>query len=120
MRRAYQVESIRYAEAEADARLPIGALMQRAAAGLATVAGAHPARCPADLTASRVVLLVASGQRQRRAVRGAMLARRGVRVDAVLMEPGTGARGRARGRSWKRAGEPLLRQSDMTVLDAAD
>ncbi|MCZ4609783.1 hypothetical protein O3S80_39655, partial [Streptomyces sp. Lzd4kr] len=57
MRTAYGVETVRAAERELMARLPDGALMQRAAAGLA-------AAC-ADLLGrvygSRVVLLVGSG-----------------------------------------------------------
>ncbi|MGW2566719.1 NAD(P)H-hydrate dehydratase [Streptomyces sp. NPDC001537] len=84
MRTAYSVETVRAAELELMARLPEGALMQRAAAGLA-------AAC-ADLIgrvyASRVVLLVGSGDNGGDALyAGARLARRGAAVAAVLLAP---------------------------------
>ncbi|TQK52455.1 hydroxyethylthiazole kinase-like uncharacterized protein yjeF/hydroxyethylthiazole kinase-like uncharacterized protein yjeF [Streptomyces sp. SLBN-118] len=82
MRTAYSVETVRAAEAELMARLPRGALMQRAAAGLA-------AAC-ADLLGrvygARVVLLVGSGDNGGDALyAGARLARRGAGVTAVLL-----------------------------------
>ncbi|MFE1882798.1 NAD(P)H-hydrate dehydratase [Streptomyces diastatochromogenes] len=82
MRTAYSVETVRAAERELMARLPEGALMQRAAAGLA-------ATC-ADLLGrvygSRVVLLVGSGDNGGDALyAGARLARRGAGVTAVLL-----------------------------------
>ncbi|MFI1398835.1 NAD(P)H-hydrate dehydratase [Streptomyces sp. NPDC020681] len=82
MRTAYSVETVRNAEAELMARLPDGALMQRAAAGLA-------AAC-ADLLGrvygARVVLLVGSGDNGGDALyAGARLARRGAGVSAVLL-----------------------------------
>ncbi|MFF4502434.1 NAD(P)H-hydrate dehydratase [Streptomyces sp. NPDC001401] len=84
MRTAYSVETVRAAERELMARLPDGALMQRAAAGLA-------AAC-ADLLVrvygSRVVLLVGSGDNGGDALyAGARLARRGAGVAAVLLAP---------------------------------
>jgi ADP-dependent NAD(P)H-hydrate dehydratase / NAD(P)H-hydrate epimerase len=84
MRTAYSVETVRTAERELMARLPEGALMQRAAAGLA-------AAC-ADLLGrvygSRVVLLVGSGDNGGDALyAGARLARRGAGVAAVLLSP---------------------------------
>lgn len=84
MRTAYSVETVRTAEREVMARLPEGALMQRAAAGLA-------AAC-ADLLGkvygSRVVLLVGSGDNGGDALyAGARLARRGAGVVAVLLAP---------------------------------
>ncbi|MEU1004914.1 NAD(P)H-hydrate dehydratase [Streptomyces tibetensis] len=84
MRTAYSVETVRNAERELMARLPEGALMQRAAAGLA-------AAC-ADLLGrvygSRVVLLVGSGDNGGDALyAGARLARRGAGVTAVLLAP---------------------------------
>ncbi|WP_436947724.1 NAD(P)H-hydrate dehydratase [Streptomyces sp. SudanB52_2052] len=84
MRSAYSVETVRTAERELMARLPEGALMQRAAAGLA-------AAC-ADLLGrvygSRVVLLVGSGDNGGDALfAGARLARRGAGVTAVLLAP---------------------------------
>ncbi|MFI2643172.1 NAD(P)H-hydrate dehydratase [Streptomyces sp. NPDC018610] len=81
MRTAYSVETVRTAERALMARLPDGALMQRAAAGLA-------ATC-ADLLGRvygrRVVLLVGSGDNGGDALyAGARLARRGAGVTAVL------------------------------------
>ncbi|MFI5874081.1 NAD(P)H-hydrate dehydratase [Streptomyces sp. NPDC051445] len=85
MRTAYRVETVRRAERELMAGLPEGALMQRAAAGLA-------AAC-ADLLGRvygrRVVLLVGSGDNGGDALyAGARLARRGAGVTAVLLTPG--------------------------------
>lgn len=120
MRTAYSVETVRAAERELMARLPEGALMQRAAAGLA-------AAC-ADLLGrvygSRVVLLVGSGDNGGDALyAGARLARRGAGVTAVLLAPdrthpeGLAALLRAGGRTAAPdAAEPLLRHADL-VLD---
>ncbi|MGW4199883.1 NAD(P)H-hydrate dehydratase [Streptomyces sp. NPDC004726] len=85
MRTAHSVDTVRNAEAELMARLPEGALMGRAAAGLA-------AAC-ADLLGrvygARVVLLVGSGDNGGDALyAGARLARRGAGVNAVLLAPG--------------------------------
>ncbi|MEU0112927.1 NAD(P)H-hydrate dehydratase [Streptomyces bobili] len=85
MRTAYCVDTVRAAERDLMARLPEGALMQRAAAGLA-------AAC-ADLVGRvygrRVVLLVGSGDNGGDALyAGARLARRGAGVTAVLLSPG--------------------------------
>ncbi|MFI1534339.1 NAD(P)H-hydrate dehydratase [Streptomyces anandii] len=84
MRTAYSVETVRTAERALMARLPDGALMQRAAAGLA-------AAC-ADLLGRvygrRVVLLVGSGDNGGDTLyAGARLARRGAGVTAVLLAP---------------------------------
>src|SRR4051812_15359987 len=82
MRRAHTVEQVRAAEGRLLARLPDGALMQRAAAGLAYAV--------LDLLGTaygrRVLLLVGSGDNGGDALHaGAQLARRGVRVDAWLL-----------------------------------
>ena len=109
MRTAYSVETVRAAERELMARLPDGALMQRAAAGLA-------AAC-ADLLGrvygSRVVLLVGSGDNGGDALyAGARLARRGAGVTAVLLAPerahaqGLAALRRAGGRTSRGPGRP--------------
>jgi hydroxyethylthiazole kinase-like uncharacterized protein yjeF len=79
MRHAHTVEQIREAEAALMARLPEGALMQRAAHGLAYAV--------LDLLGTaygrRVLLLVGSGDNGGDALyAGALLARRGVRVQA--------------------------------------
>ncbi|MFF5963975.1 NAD(P)H-hydrate dehydratase [Streptomyces collinus] len=120
MRTAYSVETVRTAERELMARLPEGALMQRAAAGLA-------AAC-ADLLGrvygSRVVLLVGSGDNGGDALyAGARLARRGAGVTAVLLAPerthaaGLAALRRAGGRvAGAGEGEALVEGADL-VLD---
>jgi ADP-dependent NAD(P)H-hydrate dehydratase / NAD(P)H-hydrate epimerase len=82
MRSAHTVEQVRAAEAALRATLPEGALMQRAAAGLA---GAL-----ADLLGGtygrRVVLLVGSGDNGGDTLyAGALLARRGASVEAWLL-----------------------------------
>ena len=76
------MEQVRAAEAELMARLPEGTLMQRAAAGLAAAVldllGAAYGR--------RVLLLVGSGDNGGDALyAGALLARRGVQVEAWLL-----------------------------------
>jgi hydroxyethylthiazole kinase-like uncharacterized protein yjeF len=120
MRTAYSVETVRNAERELMARLPEGALMQRAAAGLA-------AAC-ADLLGrvygSRVVALVGSGDNGGDALyAGARLARRGAGVTAVLLAPerthaaGLAALRKAGGRVARAGeGEALVEGADL-VLD---
>ena len=82
MLRAHLVEDVRRAEQTAMADLPDGALMQRAAAGLAAAV--------LDLLGggygSRVLLLVGPGDNGGDALwAGARLAARGVRVEALLL-----------------------------------
>ncbi|REK89716.1 NAD(P)H-hydrate dehydratase [Streptomyces inhibens] len=84
MRTAYSVETVRAAERELMARLPEGALMQRAAAGLAVACGELLGR----VYGTRVVLLVGSGDNGGDALyAGARLARRGAGVAVVLLSP---------------------------------
>ena len=74
MRSAHTVEQVRAAEAALMARLPEGALMQRAAAGLAHAVGELLGR----VYGARVLLLVGSGDNGGDALwAGAFLARRG-------------------------------------------
>ncbi|MEV0278395.1 NAD(P)H-hydrate dehydratase [Streptomyces sp. NPDC050610] len=84
MRTGYSVEKVRAAERELMARLPDGALMARAAAGLA-------AACTGLLDrvyGARVALIVGSGDNGGDALyAGARLARRGAGVSAVLLAP---------------------------------
>ncbi|MFF3329397.1 NAD(P)H-hydrate dehydratase [Streptomyces sp. NPDC002888] len=120
MRSAYSVETVRTAERELMARLPEGALMQRAVAGLA-------ATC-ADLLGrvygSRVVLLVGSGDNGGDTLyAGARLARRGAGVTAVLLAPerthtgGLAALRRAGGRTVAPStADELIERADL-VLD---
>ena len=81
---AHPVRHVRAAEAALMTKLPPGALMQRAAAGLA-------ARCALLLGGpygARVTLLVGAGDNGGDALfAGARLARRGARVDAILIRP---------------------------------
>jgi ADP-dependent NAD(P)H-hydrate dehydratase / NAD(P)H-hydrate epimerase len=84
MRWAHSVSEVRRAEQALMETLPPGVLMQRAAAGLA-------ARC-ADLLdgvyGRRVALLVGAGDNGGDTLyAGARLARRGARVDALLLAP---------------------------------
>jgi ADP-dependent NAD(P)H-hydrate dehydratase / NAD(P)H-hydrate epimerase len=82
MRRAYDVATVRAAETSALAVLPDGALMQRAAAGLATVC----ARLLDRVYGSRVLVLVGSGDNGGDALyAGARLAGRGARVEVLLL-----------------------------------
>src|SRR3954451_22165541 len=82
MRAAHTVEQVRAAEAELMTALPEGTLMQRAATGLATVVidllgGAY---------GRHVLLLVGAGDNGGDALyAGALLARRGAGVEAVLV-----------------------------------
>ncbi|MFC5016022.1 NAD(P)H-hydrate dehydratase [Streptomyces lienomycini] len=88
MRTAYSVETVRNAERELMARLPEGALMQRAAAGLAAACAQVLGRTAGRVYGSRVVLLVGSGDNGGDALyAGARLARRGAGVTAVLLAP---------------------------------
>jgi len=88
MRSAYDADQVRAAEKPLLAALPDGALMQRAATGLAR-------RCASLLGATygaRVVLLVGSGNNGGDALyAGAQLSRRGARVDAVRVADGVHA-----------------------------
>ncbi|MDQ6642759.1 MAG: NAD(P)H-hydrate epimerase, partial [Actinomycetota bacterium] len=82
MRSAHTVDQVREAEAALMARVPEGALMQRAASGLAVAV--------ADLLGrsygARVLLMVGPGDNGGDALyAGALLARRGAQVEAVLL-----------------------------------
>ncbi|MFZ4154818.1 NAD(P)H-hydrate dehydratase [Streptomyces pseudogriseolus] len=120
MRTAYSVETVRAAERELMARLPEGALMQRAAAGLAAACADVLGR----VYGSRVVLLVGSGDNGGDALyAGARLARRGAGVRAVLLAPGRAHAGglaalRRAGGSVVEAGASgvrLVEQADLVV-----
>ena len=80
MRYAHQVRKVRAAEHALMAQLPAGVLMQRAAAGLASVSAGLVGRVPG----SRVVVLAGSGDNGGDALfAGARLASRGAAVLAV-------------------------------------
>jgi ADP-dependent NAD(P)H-hydrate dehydratase / NAD(P)H-hydrate epimerase len=83
MRAAHSVEQVRAAEAALMARVPDGALMQRAAYGLATVIAEL---LGGGVYGARVLLLVGSGDNGGDALwAGAQLSRRGAQVEAVLL-----------------------------------
>lgn len=118
MRAAHRVEDIRAAESKliADLRAAgqgVDVLMQRASTGLATACAALLGR----VYGARVVLLVGSGDNGGDALyAGAQLARRGARVDALLLTPD---RAHPRGLSALRlAGGRVV--EDAAVLDRAD
>jgi hydroxyethylthiazole kinase-like uncharacterized protein yjeF len=80
----FTVADIRAAETSILATTPEGALMQRAATGLATVC----LRLVGAVYGRRIVLLVGTGNNGGDALfAGAYLARRGARVSAVLLDP---------------------------------
>ncbi|MFJ8937834.1 NAD(P)H-hydrate dehydratase [Streptomyces sp. NPDC102365] len=120
MRTAYSVETVRAAEQELMARLPDGALMQRAVAGLTAACAEVLGR----VYGRRVVLLVGSGDNGGDALyAGARLAKRGAGVTAVLLAPdrahpgGLAALRRAGGRvvQGAQAAEEPLRRADLVV-----
>src|SRR3954454_9384588 len=85
MRRAHTVEQVRAAEDALRAGTSEAALMQQAAAGLATAIGDFLGR----VYGARVLLLVGAGNNGGDALyAGARLARRGAWVEAVLLDPG--------------------------------
>jgi ADP-dependent NAD(P)H-hydrate dehydratase / NAD(P)H-hydrate epimerase len=105
MRNAHSVAQVRDAERALMARLPDGALMQRAAAGLASVcAGLLDA-----LYGSRVAILVGSGDNGGDALyAGARLAARGAIVTAI-----------AAGSRVHAAGSAALRGAGGRLIEAA-
>ncbi|GAA0613714.1 bifunctional ADP-dependent NAD(P)H-hydrate dehydratase/NAD(P)H-hydrate epimerase [Sporichthya brevicatena] len=118
MRTAHSVADVRAAEAALIAELRRtgpgeDVLMNRAATGLATACAGLLGR----VYAARVVLLVGSGDNGGDALyAGAQLARRGARVDALLLNPD---RAHARGlAAFRGAGGRVA--GDAEVLDRAD
>jgi hydroxyethylthiazole kinase-like uncharacterized protein yjeF len=87
MRAAHSVEQVRAAEAALMARLPAGTMMQRAAYGLATaVADLLRDDAGDGVYGARVLLLVGSGDNGGDTLyAGAHLARRGAKVEALLL-----------------------------------
>jgi len=84
VRLAHDVSAVRAAERRAMARLGDGVLMKRAAAGLAAASATAIGR----VYGARVVVLAGVGDNGGDALfAGALLARRGARVDVVLVDP---------------------------------
>ena len=114
MRGVYSVEEIRAAEEALMARLPAGALMARAAAGLAVECG----RLLDRVYGARVVVLAGAGNNGGDALyAGAQLARRGAQVSAVLVQPERAHEGGLR--SLSRAGGRVA-DSDPDAVRGAD
>ena len=85
---AWRVADVRAAEQALMAQLPDGTLMQRAAAGLARRCAEVLADRYGAVYARRALLLVGSGDNGGDALyAGALLARRGVAVGALLLDP---------------------------------
>jgi len=86
MRPVYAVSAVRAAEDTVMATLPEGALMERAATGLADSCATLMRDLGLRLAGARVVLLIGSGNNGGDALyAGALLARRGARVEAHLL-----------------------------------
>jgi hydroxyethylthiazole kinase-like uncharacterized protein yjeF len=100
MREAYQVAAVRAAERALMELVPAGALMGRAAAGLASVCASLLAQYPGRVYGTRVVVLAGSGDNGGDALyAGALLAGRGAAVTAIT----PGSRAHAGGTSALRA-----------------
>ncbi len=116
MRHAHTVEQVRAAERSLMATLPDGALMQRAATGLARACMdvLRGADGRGGVYGARVLLLVGSGNNGGDALyAGALLARRGACVEAMLLgskahDGGLAAFRRAGGGLGTRVGDPDL------------
>src|SRR5580704_18954229 len=122
MRDAYQVAAVRAAERALMAIVPDGALMARAAAGLASVCAALLARHPGHVYGTRVIVLAGSGDNGGDALyAGAFLARRGVAVTAIAAGPKVHPGGTA---ALRTAGGRVIAQADLTnsadLMDSAD
>jgi hydroxyethylthiazole kinase-like uncharacterized protein yjeF len=121
--RAWSVEAIRAAENDLLARTPDGALMQRAAAGLAAVSIRELEQRRGRVAGASAVLLVGAGNNGGDALwAGARLARRGVQVTAIALAPNIHSEGSAALRAaGGRLADPtvgvehLLRAADLVV-----
>ncbi len=112
MRYAHQVRKVRAAEQALMAQLPPGALMQRAAAGLASVS----AGLVGKVSGSRVVVLAGSGDNGGDALfAGARLAGRGAAVLAIT----AGSRVHEQGAAALRAAGGRMAAADDDAVPAA-
>ena len=104
------IAEIRLAEAELHAMLPDGALMQRAATGLALACAQILESAGQQVAGSRVLVLVGSGNNGGDALwAAALLASRGGRVDAVCLADRVHDAGAA---AVRRSGGRLVRWND--------
>lgn len=111
MRDAYAVADVRTAEERLLAEVAEGALMQRAAAGLAAACVDMLTGVRGRLYGSRVLVLAGSGNNGGDALyAAARLARRGASVEALLLSPGRTHPG----------GLAAFRAAGGTVVDAVD
>ncbi len=112
MRYAHQVRKVRAAEQALMAKVPPGALMQRAAAGLASVSAGLVGKVPG----ARIVVLAGSGDNGGDALyAAARLARRGAAVLAVT----AGSRVHEQGAAALRAAGGRLASPDDAAVPAA-
>jgi hydroxyethylthiazole kinase-like uncharacterized protein yjeF len=118
MRDAHQVATVRAAERALMDLVPDGALMQRAAAGLASVCAALLRRAPGFVYGARVAVLAGSGDNGGDALyAGALLARRGAAVTAIVTGPKTHQGGLA---ALRAVGGRVTDAAAAGPVDAAD
>jgi ADP-dependent NAD(P)H-hydrate dehydratase / NAD(P)H-hydrate epimerase len=123
MRYAYQVAAVRAAERALMDLVPEGALMRRAAAGLAAACASLLARYPGHVYGARVVVLAGSGDNGGDALyAGALLARRGAAVTAIAPGPKAHAGGLAElgAAGGRLTGDPGGLQDAADVIASAD
>ena len=83
---AYSAAQVRLAEEQLMGQLPEGTLMERASTGLAAICASLLEDAGPGVSGSRVAVLVGSGNNGGDALyAGALLARRGARVDAITL-----------------------------------
>ncbi|WP_104105961.1 NAD(P)H-hydrate dehydratase [Nocardioides sp. 616] len=116
MLRAHTVAQVRAAEAEVLAVLPDGALMARAAAGLATGIATGIAERLGRTYGARVLLLLGPGDNGGDALHaGALLARRGAQVWGLALAPAVHPAGLA---ALRAAGGRLVELDEAVALGA--
>jgi hydroxyethylthiazole kinase-like uncharacterized protein yjeF len=116
MRDAYSVAKVRAAEAALMSLVPDGALMQRAAAGLASVCAGLLRDSAGRVYGARVVILAGTGDNGGDALyAGERLARRGASVTAIQAGPRLHAGG---GRALTAAGGRIIRVAEPDDPDA--
>ena len=123
MRYAYQVAAVRSAERALMDLVPEGALMRRAAAGLAAACTSLLAGQPGHVYGARVVVLAGSGDNGGDALyAGALLARRGAAVTAIAAGPKAHEGGLAelRAAGGRLAGDPAGQRDAADTMARAD